>query len=70
MMATYRRIGDPPTTIAITVRWPASRQSEAARRLFGTPRHAPEIIRRVLEEAQNSGRLEAIAQEVERQPKG
>ena len=63
-MATYERVGEIPARFSIMVRWTKASESAVAKKLFAMPLHAPEIIRRVLEEALASGRLDAIASEV------
>jgi len=63
-VSIYERVGDIPDKLAIMVRWTNPGDSAAAQRLFGLPRHAPEVIRRVLEDAVASGRFDAIAEEV------
>lgn len=69
-MSTYERVGEIPTRFSIMVRWQNAGENDAARRLFALPLHAPEVIRRVLDEAVASGRLEAIAAEVAANQKG
>ena len=66
-MSSFERIGPPPEKLAIMVRWPKLSESAAARRLFELPLIAPEVIRRVLEDAVESGRFDAIAEEVSSQ---
>lgn len=69
-MSTYERVGEIPARFSIMVRWPKAAENEAAKRLFALPLHAPEVIRRVLDEAVASGRLDAIAAEVAANQKG
>jgi hypothetical protein len=66
-MASYERLGSPPNKLAIMVRWSKVAESAAATRLFDLPLIAPEVIRRVLEDAVENGRFDAIAEEVSSQ---
>lgn len=68
-MSTYERVGVIPDTFAVMLRWTKARDSEAAQRLHALPFIAPEVIRRVLEDAVVTGRFDAIAQEVAAQHK-
>jgi hypothetical protein len=63
-MSGYERIGDVPDTFAVMVRWRKANESEAARLLHSLPFHAPEVIRRVLDNAALTGELKSIAEEV------
>lgn len=63
-MSTYERVGEVPENFAVMLRWRNAKESEAARQLHALPFHAPEVIRRVLENAAITGELKSIAEEV------
>jgi len=70
MSGLYERVGSIPDPFSVMVRWNKSADSVVAQRLFALPRTAPEVIRRVLDDALATGRLDAIVQEVEAQKRG
>jgi len=63
-MSAYQRTGQAPKKFAVVVRLEAGRDGEVAQRLYEMPRHAPKVIRLVLEDAIKNGRFDVIAEEV------
>lgn len=66
-MSQYERVGSIPSNFTLTVRWTNPNSSAAAKRLFSLPRLAPEVTRRVLEDAVISGRFDTILGQIERE---
>ena len=69
-MSTYERDGEVPNNFSVLLRWPKAKESDAAQLLHSYPYIAPEVIRRVLENAAVTGELKTIAEEVARRNGG